>query len=410
MKFVELCAGAGGLRLGLEKSGWRAVDAIEHDEDASAIHRRVFGHCRTLDVFDPSAADLPTHSLLAAGFPCQPFSSSGHRSGFAHGSGTVFERVIEIVRANNPQMLLLENVKGLLSNQGGYTMARVLQALTREGYLVTWAVINAWWLGVPQNRPRVTMFGTRASRTEVSQDLFGEPNYLDLLRENPVLQELEREAGVTSKFVRGGSLSAEVDNRAPRVGKAASKGPYPFAAAGVAVGDYFASAELVDPVTRTFGIGKIACPQFWSQQEVKSVRYWGHSGKTRPYVNDGAMAHCIGTTIGASPMFAVPEQLVRTRKDELALLEHSNWNRTEHGLRVFRLTPSRGALLFGKDIQPIADAASTCGVSQTKLYEVIGNMVAPAVGQFCGNVLKRQLTYERLSTSDRMPAAQRAMS
>lgn len=133
------------------------------------------------------------------------------------------------------------------------------------------------------------------------------------------------------------------------------------------------------------------CPDFWSPENVRSVRYWGHSGKTKPYLNDGAMAHCIGSTIGASPMFAVPERLVRTRKDEMSLLKYSNWSRSENGLRVFRLTPKRGLLFFGKEIEPIAEMIENSTLSQTRLYELIGNMVVPRVGRFCGEVLKQQL-------------------
>jgi site-specific DNA-cytosine methylase len=389
-RFVELCAGIGGLRLGLEKSGWESVAAVELDKHAAAVHKLAFGDCQERDVLSLCATDLPSHSLLAAGFPCQPFSSSGHRTGFQHRSGTVFEGILELLKENPAKALLLENVKGLLTNERGYTMARVLKGLTDAGYHVTWAVINASWFGVPQNRPRVVIFARHTTlHHELTRDLFGAPNYEELFTGSPIFEALERELGVGVQTHNGGSLSEEIERLEPRIGKPISKGSFPFGSAGVAMGDHYASALLTDPgFSGGAVLGSIVCPNFWKRDEVRSARYWGHSGKTRAYLNDGEVAHCIGTTIGASPLFGIREEFIRTRKDELALLEFANWSRSDDGIRVFRLAPERGLLLFGRDLKPIADALSLHKVPQTKLYQLVGNMVVPEVASFCGRVMR----------------------
>lgn len=399
MKYVELCAGIGGLRLGLETAGWDTVGAVEWDADAVAVHRTAFGDCREEDVFLLNPEELPEHDVLAAGFPCQPFSSSGHRTGFEHRSGTVFERVLEIAAVKRPAGILLENVKGLLSNESGYTMARVLKGLTNAGYDVTWSVVNASWLGVPQNRPRVVLFAVRSQgKHAVAADLLGHPNYVELFAGNQVFAALRRELGIGVKATTGGTLTSEIERLSPRIGKAKIAGT-PFGPAGVAVGDAYQTADIVEPPRRSQRLlGPIVCPSFWKRDEVKSARYWGHTGTTRAYLNDGEVAHCIGTSIGAAPMFGIEESFVRTRKDELALLEFANWSRSEGGVRIFRLTPQQGIFLFGQLVDPIAEALKTHTISQTKIYQLIGNMVVPEVGALCGRVMGTLLNREEASS------------
>jgi len=159
--FIEMFCGIGGFRLGLERSGWRCVWANDIDKHACQIYRKHFGDRELVEgdirTIDPST--IPDHTLLTAGFPCQSFSVAGKRKGFEDTRGTLFYHIARVACAKRPPLLLLENVKGLLSNDGGRTFARILQTLDELGYDVEWQVLNSKYFGVPQNRERVFIIG-----------------------------------------------------------------------------------------------------------------------------------------------------------------------------------------------------------------------------------------------------------
>ena len=101
----------------------------------------------------------PDFDLLCAGFPCQSFSIAGKRLGFDDTRGTMFFEIARCVREKQPRLLLLENVKGLLSHDQGKTFATILSTLDELGYDAEWQVLNSKDYGVPQNRERVFIVG-----------------------------------------------------------------------------------------------------------------------------------------------------------------------------------------------------------------------------------------------------------
>jgi DNA (cytosine-5)-methyltransferase 1 len=161
LTFIEMFCGIGGFRLGLERSGWKCVWANDIDKYACQVYRRNFGDGELVegDVRSVDADAIPDHTLLTAGFPCQSFSLAGKRKGFEDARGTLFYDIARVAGAKRPPLLLLENVKGLLSNDGGRTFARILQTLDGLGYDVEWQVLNSKHFGVPQNRERVFVVG-----------------------------------------------------------------------------------------------------------------------------------------------------------------------------------------------------------------------------------------------------------
>lgn len=105
------------------------------------------------------AEAIPDHGLLTAGFPCQAFSIAGRREGFEDTRGTLFFEICRIAKVKKPNMLLLENVKGLLNHQKGETFRIILDTLSELGYDCEWQVHNSKNFGVPQNRERVFIVG-----------------------------------------------------------------------------------------------------------------------------------------------------------------------------------------------------------------------------------------------------------
>jgi len=113
------------------------------------------------DIREVPTSDIPNHDLITAGFPCQSFSVAGRRRGFQDITrGTLFFEICRIIRDKRPSHLLLENVKGLLSHDGGRTFAIILLSLDELGYDAEWFVANTKYY-LPQNRERVFIFGIR---------------------------------------------------------------------------------------------------------------------------------------------------------------------------------------------------------------------------------------------------------
>lgn len=125
----------------------------------NTYERRFNGHTNYGDATAINATELPDFDLLVGGFPCQSFSIAGKRKGFDDTRGTLFFDVARILAEKRPRHLVLENVKGLLSHNGGETFQTILGVLSDLGYRVEWQVLNSKDFGVPQNRERVYFIG-----------------------------------------------------------------------------------------------------------------------------------------------------------------------------------------------------------------------------------------------------------
>jgi DNA (cytosine-5)-methyltransferase 1 len=173
-RVVELFAGVGGFRLGLERSGWRVIWSNQWEPHArrqwaSECYVRHFGTrghvCEDIaSVVERAAGDssvIPDHDLLTAGFPCQDYSVA-KPLGAAHGiegkKGVLWWEINKILEMKRPNFVLLENVDRLLrspSSQRGRDFAVILSCFRRLGYTVEWRVVNAADYGFPQKRRRV---------------------------------------------------------------------------------------------------------------------------------------------------------------------------------------------------------------------------------------------------------------
>lgn len=170
-RFIDLFAGIGGIRKGLEQSGGTCVYSVEIDPHARRTYEANFGHVEAADIRTVDPADLPPFDVLAAGFPCQPFSIAGVSKklslGRAHGfedatSGNLFFEIVRLAEATEPPVLFLENVKNLRSHDRGNTFRVILSELNRLGYEVSERVIDArHW--VPQHRERTFIVAFRRS-------------------------------------------------------------------------------------------------------------------------------------------------------------------------------------------------------------------------------------------------------
>jgi len=187
-RFVELFAGIGGFRLGLQPLGGRCVLAVEVDEGAREIYRENFGEDCLSDVVALDPADVPEHDVLTAGFPCQPFARCNTDNACLTGSlsagpgirdgkrGALAFEVVRVVRAARPAAFLLENVPNLCDFNGGEDLATLVGAMHDAGYSVHTRVLDARQFGVQQQRKRLYFVGFRSDLPYSATSAFSWPD------------------------------------------------------------------------------------------------------------------------------------------------------------------------------------------------------------------------------------------
>ena len=238
IRFIDLFSGIGGFRLGLERTNsgvgkqrrqdiciprrqeaidgsrtrlsqeeqhsryarnssypkgiFRCVWSNDFNKYANQVYTERFGgeNHITGDIRGIDPKDIPNHDLICAGFPCQAFSVAGKRKGFKDTRGTLFFEICRIAEHHRPSLLLLENVKGLLSHDGGRTFGTILESLEELGYWWEYQVLNSKHFGVPQNRERVFIIGHL--RTGSTRPIF------PILKTSGVIDERDSEKQVAS--------------------------------------------------------------------------------------------------------------------------------------------------------------------------------------------------------------------
>ena len=252
MKYLSLFSGIGGFELGIQQAyeqklrnnngalsgrdkktpsdspntitgngnGWRnnstCIGYSEIDKYSIQTYQKHFNHKNYGDITKINEKELPDFDLLVGGFPCQSFSIAGKRGGFNDTRGTLFFEIARIVKQKQPRLLLLENVKGLLSHDKGKTFGTILKMLDGIGYDLQWQVLNSKNFGVPQNRERVFIIGhlRGTSRPEVFP--IGEGNRTTKLANAEISNSSNREFG----FKEVSPCMAARDYKDPKIIKA----------------------------------------------------------------------------------------------------------------------------------------------------------------------------------------------
>ncbi len=166
-KFIDLFAGIGGIRLGLQSLGGKCVFTSEWNNYAAKTYEANFGEVPFGDITKIETSEIPEHDLLVGGFPCQPFSIAGvskkNSLGKAHGfkdetQGTLFFDIARIIEAKRPKAFLLENVKNLVSHDKGKTFKIISKTLKELHYSIHFSVLDGQHF-VPQHRERIIIIG-----------------------------------------------------------------------------------------------------------------------------------------------------------------------------------------------------------------------------------------------------------
>ncbi|MBE6420445.1 MAG: DNA (cytosine-5-)-methyltransferase [Akkermansiaceae bacterium] len=201
--FIDLFAGIGGFRQAFQAAGGKCVFSSEWNKYAQKTYAANYGEIPYGDIRAIPKEQIPTHDVLCAGFPCQPFSLAGvskkNSLGRKHGfedetQGTLFFEIKEILRLKRPKAFMLENVKNLLSHDKGRTFEVIRKSLVDElGYVIGYKVVNgaAW---VPQHRERIYILGFDPQQINISPNDIIVPDRPELDYKYPKLSSIIKPA------------------------------------------------------------------------------------------------------------------------------------------------------------------------------------------------------------------------
>lgn len=189
---VSLFSGIGGLDLGFIKQGFNIIWANDFDKYAVESYKANIDSNIVYGDLNNYLEDIPEHDILLAGFPCQPFSLMGKQQGFTDERGTLFFTIERILKKHKPKVIVLENVKNILTHDRGKTINKMLEILEDKlNYKVYYDVLNTSDYGLPQTRRRVFIVGFLIEEfgEELNTFTFPSPEKLnetvfDLLDEN----------------------------------------------------------------------------------------------------------------------------------------------------------------------------------------------------------------------------------
>lgn len=227
-KFIDLFAGIGGFHLALHNVGAECVFASEIDKFARQTYEKNFKNISPKlfenNLFNADItsikeenikSEIPDFDILCGGFPCQPFSQAGFKKGFHDDRGNLFFDIARIINEKKPKAFFLENVRHLVSHDGGKTFATIRSIIENDlEYSFYSAVLKASDFGLPQHRPRIFIVGFQKD-TYKNDDKqcfqFPKPkNGLDLTMSDVWEGKCDRDVGLT---LRVGGRGSPIDDR-----------------------------------------------------------------------------------------------------------------------------------------------------------------------------------------------------
>lgn len=158
IKYAEFCTGIGGFRIGISNSKMESMPVYSNEIDNRCeltYYKNFNEKFNSKDIFNLNEENLPDFDMICAGFPCQPFSQAGRGDGFKDPRGTIFFKLMEIIRCKRPDIVFFENVPNLKNHDKGNTFKEIKKQLNDAGYNVYDKIIDSTYFGVPQSRPRI---------------------------------------------------------------------------------------------------------------------------------------------------------------------------------------------------------------------------------------------------------------
>jgi len=178
MKVVSLFSGAGGLDLGLVQAGNKVIWANDIDKDAVATYsKNIDENIICADIKDINMANIPVADVIVGGFPCQGFSQANLKRTVEDERNQLYKFFYSAIYNKQPKFFIAENVRGILSLDGGEAVKQIVADFEKAGYFVTVTLVNLADYGVPQTRQRVFIIGQRKDLGNVMMFLFPEKTH-----------------------------------------------------------------------------------------------------------------------------------------------------------------------------------------------------------------------------------------
>ena len=338
----------GGTRAALTKAGFDIVQSIDIDANAVRFHKDYWHEADQIDITKYAKDEIKSANVMSAGFPCQPFSTSGYRSGFLHEQGNVFSSIIQLIKEHKYELVFLENVTGLLSNSKGKTFRIILTELAKLYRHVEWITTNLNAIGVPQNRDRLIIIAHN----------YNIPLITDYTK---VFFHIEQ-VNLFDEFI-------DVDNEAELPAQMPMFGT-------IENGKWRKAEGERREVLHNFNLHNFIFEEETEEFQVLSGRFWARTGKTIFYTAENTYSHNIGASLGNAPTFAIDPEILNEHV-KAKIERRSNWTNFHSGKFVFRLKPEESLKFFGDISLQFYEAIRDFKAPLATKYKLIGNMFAP---------------------------------
>lgn len=177
LKFIDLFAGIGGFHIALDRLGHECVFASELSEELRILYNENHGIECHGDITKIDIKSIPPHDILCAGFPCQTFSKAGNQKGMQEARGKLFDEILKILSFHKPRFFLLENVRNLLTHDGGNTWQYISNELDKLGYFFDKKILSPHHINIPQHRERIFIVGSTHSNDIQKMDWIEKESY-----------------------------------------------------------------------------------------------------------------------------------------------------------------------------------------------------------------------------------------
>ncbi len=389
---VELFAGVGGFRLGLERASneFETVWANQWEpsrkaQDAYKCYIKNFGNDEkhsNLDINKVNPENIPNHTLLVGGFPCQDYSvASTGAKGIEGKKGVLWWNIYNILKIKHPSFVVLENVDRLLkspSSQRGRDFGVILACFMQEGYSVEWRVINAADYGFPQRRRRIFIYAFK-NNTKYAKMLLKKSDAKSIVLESGVFQKKFKAVSYDEK--RTNKLELEFED----IKEISDKFKFKFWNAGCLLGNKIYTEDL-KPVVESESalvsvLDKNVGDEFYLGEDLSKWKYLKGSKKVSRVHKDGH------EYVFAEGEVAFPDSIEKPARTMLT--SESSINRSTHVIldpetnRLRKITPEECEALNG-----FPKGWTNTGMSNRFRYFCMGNALVVGIVERIGNELK----------------------
>ncbi len=211
LKFIDLFCGIGGFRLALEERGLECVFSCDIDSYVQEVYKQNFGEKPKGDITEISVKNIPSHDILCGGFPCQPFSISGKMKGTEDPRGKLFYEIVRIAKYHKPKVMLLENVKNILTVDKGNVIKTIEKELEEIGYYLYKRLLNASFFGIPQARERVYFVALK--KTDTLHYEFPKETHEKIFLKNVMEKDADKNLFIERDDIYMQKTEAEIKNK-----------------------------------------------------------------------------------------------------------------------------------------------------------------------------------------------------